>query len=1336
MVGKRKSPSTKGESHRFSQRSAKKGKANHPFLPSTSSSSGVSFPNQKSSSYLAELYGNTSSEQEGSDKAKPIILDVLLRFASNPTLDDTLCLSTYLQVGSDLQSKEMVAKTLFPWVIENSMTSGTKPSTRLKGDLLGRTLLLCLDILSEDQTRPILSTQAINKLIASILGSAPNDDIVILYVKILSHYRPTMDVACKVVLSNVKPKSILLQPTIHWLLSLHQSGRGNPKTTFQLVPELNLLLLLNDSDVSKQFLSGVLFDPQHHIDGFLALLQAQSDSTFKTYHTSLFRYIDEGLNDESKRSKMSSMLPLLLECFFEQSKVFFETNERRKGLPLATIQFRMFRKWSNHILTDMKESTLFLSQMLRSVEKHNAYLPNEECTSFLTEFVIPLVEVSDDESTWSMTSDCFCSLLKLNHSLLGGHVDAVVRISIQSNQFMAAFVDTFKRLRQQHKIYSVLIAVASQESVVNRLRDKDFSKRLTASFESATLLEMTETFLALELWYKERFDGSNENERKAVDIIAAMVIPSIRVDQGNAKDIAKSCQELVLQAKTVQLGALCLNLHLKCLFWLGRHSKLQLPTNIILSRIDAVDGEPEKEATATVWCHQLRENALLVQEKEINYLQESGSDAESQLLDLKNQCEIVAHRVSATRCWKVVLENFHSWIPYAVKDDIEMLCRWMWCRVGQYTDIDSIHDGIQDLLKTSYFYEHEVIANNLRLFAFTEVFETILKLVDEPEKIRGESSCQGSSQTISLSPGLRTRLIAAATSSRGLRRLEHCANRCTRILDLALRLPRTTKSPSIKSKHTEFLLLIDQACTAVTGAVSSAVSFLSTIANCRILLSMEFGDCSSENPLQLLCLEGFDIVYPILKSTIDLVQSKPDAEYAAIDEVIKSTGKLFYSLPSLSLDRSLATGRYLVELNSLFVSLKAEMKHSSPLFQRAMLGLASFFVSATKSCFIRETKDNEIIDQTQQLFINLKGLAVEYEALHSKRDRAAECDLLNSLLNDLAAATQWSIAGSDFSSGVLNQLQSNVTKDTILAIYPMVTRQGSNTAKILNAVVKASNTISVHENEQLCASLDSLFCHLINVAGQRELQASLKVLLRNTDNQASMLRFLCYCITQSTQEVQADVLQNYGRDIFSVGMRGTSVLSLQRKDYRIVKSALMLLKELLTRRDVFVFRESDLAGLLSRLSDVLNETKGAEDQLSLAVQNTASLIYLTAIQRYANVIYACAPLVIYMLRELMTSIFDGPSFAQEDRGRMFIQICSLLSSSKDVYKKYVVGVVLEFTRRLDGRSFNFVLPAIYALLDMMSSHETEQLNALMNVKRRSMFKPIYDGYQKHHVFKG
>jgi hypothetical protein len=626
---KRKTSDSRDDSSKgnYVYSNSKKRAKGNPFLPrEESSSSSSADPLQPQPSEFPGLYNpiaqppSSSSEASSTSSSEPplVVLDVLIRFTSRPTMADANLLADHLHLSSekgeankvvmDRPSQQMIAKLLLPWIIHHqnkNITTTTAPATAeddvtMTADVdempLARIILCCLDVLDESQTRAILSGPTVfgpllNRIFAA--ASTTNDDtmVITLYRRLLPYFRPTMDVACKVVLGGIRHprQSPLLEPTIEWLYDLHVTGKGNPKTTFALIPDLDLLLALDPSSAAtKRFLADVLFHPQHHMEGFLALLQASSDSTFKTYHVALLRNVEESLQDEAKREKMMEMIPLLLECFLVQSKIYVAGKPRQKGLPLAALQFRLFRKWSRHFLlkvdnkTDAMTTSVLMSsvdlsslcQMLRSVERHNACLPDKECTSYLTEFVAPLLQVAAktaEVDSRAQTSDCLCSLLQLNHAVFRDNMEAVVRCAVQSDRFLTAWVDTYKRLRQQHLLYAVLIALADDDHVYERLKkhdnddndndndNDDFVAQLAAAFATATLFEIKETLLALEVWYMDQYDKVGALERRVVGRIAAIVLPTVQVDRGNAKDIAKCCQDLVRHARDFRLCSLCLN---------------------------------------------------------------------------------------------------------------------------------------------------------------------------------------------------------------------------------------------------------------------------------------------------------------------------------------------------------------------------------------------------------------------------------------------------------------------------------------------------------------------------------------------------------------------------------------------------------------------------------------------------------------------------------------------------------------------------------------------------------------------------------------------------------
>ena len=204
-----------------------------------------------------------------------------------------------------------------------------------------------------------------------------------------------------------------------------------------------------------------------------------------------------------------------------------------------------------------------------------------------------------------------------------------------------------------------------------------------------------------------------------------------------------------------------------------------------------------------------------------------------------------------------------------------------------------------------------------------------------------------------------------------------------------------------------------------------------------------------------------------------------------------------------------------------------------------------------------------------------------------------------------------------------------------------------------------------------------------------------------------------------------------------------------------------LAEDLVKRRDILTFRERDIALLLSYICTTLDPVGVTKESTSGVVDNVAedegtvvysalAGLFLTVFQRYTKQLYACVPSAISVLHcflrhAMYYSDIAGliPSIeAVNERGQQFARVCEQLVAHKDIYKKHVIGLVLEFVHDGLGQSAidlhvrNSLMPAIYSLLDTMSTYEMRQLDAHMDTKAKVLFRGIHQGYQNVHTYKG
>jgi hypothetical protein len=189
-----------------------------------------------------------------------------------------------------------------------------------------------------------------------------------------------------------------------------------------------------------------------------------------------------------------------------------------------------------------------------------------------------------------------------------------------------------------------------------------------------------------------------------------------------------------------------------------------------------------------------------------------------------------------------------------------------------------------------------------------------------------------------------------------------------------------------------------------------------------------------------------------------------------------------------------------------------------------------------------------------------------------------------------------------------------------------------------------------------------------------------------------------------------------------------------------------LLITLTQQKDVIAIRERDLALMLAQVESALGEGGSFRNPnvspVDGRVYSSCYMLVSSLLQRFPKQLHACVPSVVSTMHNLLRHVLYGelsdPEITQ--RAQIFTRLCELLIPHRDVYKKHVLGLILEFVGALrtnvhPSRSKGIV-PAIYCLLDMLSQYETEQLNTMMDATAKTLFRSVYQSHQKTHRYKG
>jgi hypothetical protein len=316
-----------------------------------------------------------------------------------------------------------------------------------------------------------------------------------------------------------------------------------------------------------------------------------------------------------------------------------------------------------------------------------------------------------------------------------------------------------------------------------------------------------------------------------------------------------------------------------------------------------------------------------------------------------------------------------------------------------------------------------------------------------------------------------------------------------------------------------------------------------------------------------------------------------------------------------------------------------------------------------------------------------------------------------------------------------------------------------------------SRTIHVLVTESACpldvSVLNACFCHAIPTCSTDNLRSIVKQIFQLMSQSggpsiASRIRLLRYLLRYTDHKEHIEILSTFGWDMLMLALQALRRRSTDEKYWADhVEGACALAEDLVKRRDILTLRERDIALLLSYICTTLGPVGGTKDSTSSVLDNVAEHevtvvysalagLFTTVFQRYTKQLYACVPSAVSVLHcflrhAMYYSATEGSIpwiEAVSERGQRFARVCEQLVAHKDIYKKHVIGLVLEFVHdglaqsAIDLHVRNSLIPAIYSLLDTMSTYEMRQLNAHMDTKAKVLFRGIHQGYQKVHTYKG
>ena len=201
-----------------------------------------------------------------------------------------------------------------------------------------------------------------------------------------------------------------------------------------------------------------------------------------------------------------------------------------------------------------------------------------------------------------------------------------------------------------------------------------------------------------------------------------------------------------------------------------------------------------------------------------------------------------------------------------------------------------------------------------------------------------------------------------------------------------------------------------------------------------------------------------------------------------------------------------------------------------------------------------------------------------------------------------------------------------------------------------------------------------------------------------------------------------------------------------------VQVAESFLATLVGKKDLLLMNGTDISCILASINTILSiPTNQTQEQKLVVAPNTLNNIYihccgtiLALMKHYPKLIYGCVPSFISSLRTLFKFILCQSFKSTLDSTEIiaeFDKICQLLPEHKDIFKKHIIGLVMDYVDALQGGGGmgnelkREITPCVYNMLDTLTTFEIQQLNTVMDPTSKVLFQSVFKSYQKR-LYKG
>jgi len=228
---------------------------------------------------------------------------------------------------------------------------------------------------------------------------------------------------------------------------------------------------------------------------------------------------------------------------------------------------------------------------------------------------------------------------------------------------------------------------------------------------------------------------------------------------------------------------------------------------------------------------------------------------------------------------------------------------------------------------------------------------------------------------------------------------------------------------------------------------------------------------------------------------------------------------------------------------------------------------------------------------------------------------------------------------------------------------------------------------------------------------------------------------------------QKEALINYICPFMNLSMDLQHLISPEIESDHAVKgqeviTAQGFIVSIIMKKDLLTLNIGEISLILSRLN-ILFSFPEKNHEISNDLFASCCEVILAMFKHYPKQLYGSSSILISVLRSMLHHLMTekiSERGSSDAKCQIFSKICELLIAHKDVYKKHVVGLVLDFVScmqtKISSSRKELLLPSVYLLLDTLSMYEQEELNAMMDPMSKMIFRSVHQSYLKTHQYKG